>query len=105
MNRSCISTIILLCVVAVSGGVLVSSKVTADTASVDNISITVPISCTLSGTNTNHAATINNGTYQSDIGLSTIKAFCNDTEGFAIYAIGYTNEEDGNTVLTSETTN
>ena len=84
---------------------LLSSIASADTTSVDNINIIIPASCTLNGTNTQHTANINNGTYQSDIGLSTIKAFCNDTEGFAIYAIGYTNEEDGNTVLTSETTN
>ena len=69
--------------------------------SIDNITIIVPASCSLSGTNTEHAATINNGTYNSNVGLTTMKAFCNDHEGFAIYAIGYTNEQDGNTVLTN----
>ena len=56
-----------------------------------------------------HTATIENGTYRGDdvngigIGETTLKAYCNDTSGFSIYAIGYTNEEYGNTVLKSTT--
>jgi hypothetical protein len=50
-----------------------------------------------------HNATINNGTYASDIGTTTIKAFCNDKDGFAIYAIGYTDNEDHKNVLTNPT--
>ena len=62
---------------------------------VDEINITVPVSCTLSGTGQDsHNATINNGQYNSAIGETTIKAMCNDSNGFAIYAIGYTDDED-----------
>ena len=88
-----------------SGIILSSSLVSADNDSVvDEISITVPVSCTLSGTGmTSHTAEIANGTYTPDIGTTTLKAFCNDNEGFAIYAIGYTDNEDGKNVLTSST--
>ncbi len=69
-----------------------------DDSTVDNISINVPVSCTMSGTGMNsHNASIVNGTYQADIGTTTIKAFCNDINGFAIYATGYTENETGGT--------
>ena len=95
----------LLSMTALSGALLMSSSVNADNDSVvDEINITVPVSCTLSGTGmTSHTASIPNGTYNSSIGETTMKAFCNDNNGFAIYAIGYTDNEDGKNVLTDST--
>ncbi|MBQ3473901.1 hypothetical protein IJH24_00500 [Candidatus Saccharibacteria bacterium] len=80
-----------------SGFILASSRVVADDDTViDEVEIVVPSSCTLSGVGMDsHSATINNGTYASDIGTTTIKAFCNDVGGFAIYAAGYTGDEVG----------
>ena len=89
-----------------SGIILSSSTASAEdnTSVVDQISITVPVSCTLSGTGMqSHNAEINNGQSNSAIGETTIKAFCNDTNGFSIYAIGYTDNEDGKNVLTNTT--
>ncbi len=82
-----------------AGGVLASSHVSADDPSVvDEINITVPISCTMSGTGMqSHNANINNGLYDHDIGSTVLHAFCNDNEGFAIYAAGYTGNEVGGT--------
>ena len=79
--------------------VFLSLSVFADNDSVvDQIEITVPVSCTMSGTGmTSHAAEISNGTYTADIGSTTLHAFCNDNEGFAIYAAGYTGNEIGGT--------
>lgn len=73
-----------------------SRSVNADNDSVvDEINITVPVSRTLSGTGIkSHNTEISNGQYDSAIGETTIKALCNDNEGFAIYAIGYTDNED-----------
>lgn len=69
---------------------LSSTVVSADDTVVDDISINVPVSCTLSGTGMNtHNATIQNGNYASNIGTTNLKAVCNDSEGFSIYAIGY----------------
>ena len=91
------------------GAILSSTTVSAEggntnTDIVDQINITVPVSCTMSGTGQNtHNAEINNGQYNSNIGTTTLKAFCNDNEGFSIYAVGYTNNEIGKNVLTSST--
>ena len=89
-----------------SGGLLASSMVSADdnTSVVDQINITVPVSCTLSGTGMDsHNAEINNGQYNSNVGTTTLKAICNDNEGFSIYAVGYTDNEIGKNVLTNST--
>ncbi len=71
------------------------NSVSADDV-VDIINVTVPVSCSISGTGMNtHNANINNNTYQANIGTTTLHAFCNDNNGFAIYAAGYTGDEVG----------
>ena len=104
------TTLSLLALTLFSGSFLISSSSSASDSGVDNVSITIPVTCTMVGTGMNsHTATIENGTYRGDdvngigIGETTLKAYCNDTSGFSIYAIGYTNEEYGNTVLKSTT--
>ena len=89
----------LITITLFSGLILTSSITSAtDDSIVDEVNITVPVSCTLSGTGMNsHNAEIPNGTYQADIGTTTLKAFCNDNAGFAIYAAGYTGNEIGGT--------
>ena len=96
---------VLFTMVILGGAALLSNIVSADNDSVvDQINITVPVACTLSGTGMNtHNATINNGQYNSAIGETALKAFCNDNNGFAIYAIGYTDDTDGKNVLTNST--
>ena len=90
----------LVAVTIIAGAFLTSVSVSADDNVVDNVNIEVPVSCSLEGTGmTSHNANIVNGTYQPDIGSTTLKAFCNDSNGFAIYAIGFSNEEYGNTNL------
>ena len=89
----------LITITLLSGLILTSSITSAtDDSVVDEVNITVPVSCTLTGTGMNsHNAEIPNGTYQADIGTTTLKAFCNDNAGFAIYAAGYTGNEIGGT--------
>ena len=86
-------------IIVLSGTILMSSIVNADNDSVvDEINITVPVSCSLSGVGMNsHNTNIANGIYTADIGTTTLHAFCNDNEGFAIYAAGYTGNEVGAT--------
>ena len=87
-----------------SGLILSSTSVLAEESHIDNVSLAVPIACTMTGTGMNsHTATIPNGTVNSSIGETTIKAYCNDADGFAIYAIGYTDNTDGKNVLASST--
>ena len=71
-----------------------ASSANAATSAVDEITITVPASCSLTNTiGSAHTATIETGVYQDDIGETTFKVFCNDTEGFAVYAVGFTNDD------------
>ena len=80
-----------------TGATLVSNIASADDV-VDQAIIGVPMSCTMSGTGQDsHNANINNGTYIPNIGTTTMHVFCNDNEGFAIYAAGYTGDEIGGT--------
>ncbi|MBQ7201894.1 hypothetical protein IJS18_00680, partial [Candidatus Saccharibacteria bacterium] len=66
---------------------------------IDVVNITVPASCTLSGTNLTHTATMQVNQYKTNIGSANIKATCNDSAGFSIYAIGYSGEQYGNTKM------
>jgi hypothetical protein len=81
----------------------------AEESTVTTTTVRVSQSCSMVGTtNTAHTATLANGTYSgtnypNGIGQTTLKAFCNDNLGFAIYAIGYTNDEYGNTKLHNNT--
>ena len=91
-------------ITVLAGAFLTFPSTFADTDAVDEITITVPTSCSLSSTgNNSHTAEISNGQTNSNIGETTIKAFCNDNNGFAIYAIGYTDDTYGKTVLTDTT--
>ena len=86
----------MIAVTLVSVAILSSVRVNADTDVVDEVSITVPSACTMSGsiaTGNDHTASINPNTYQDNIGKTTITTFCNDAGGYAIYAIGYTGNE------------
>ena len=98
-NSLYLSVALLSLATITTGGLLASSHVSAeDTSVVDQINIAVPVSCTISGTGMNsHNADINNGLYRDDIGSTILHAFCNDNEGFAIYAAGYTGNEVGGT--------
>ena len=97
-------TFVLIGLTTISFFALSSSPASADDTVVDDVVINVPISCTMSSSGENsHTATVPNNTTRSDIGTTTVNAFCNDTGGFAIYAIGYTDETYGKTVLASAT--
>ena len=103
-NSSYISAI-LISFVFLSGAMLNSSTASADDSIVDQVTINVPVSCTMTGTGMNsHNAEIVNGTYEANIGTTTLKAYCNDSEGFSIYAIGYTNDTYGTTTLIGQST-
>ena len=105
-DKSIITSASLVALTILSGAFLMSSYSFADDSTVDNINITVPVSCSLEGTGmTSHNANMMNGTYQNNIGTTTMKAYCNDSEGFAIYANGYTGDTLGNNKLIGSSTN
>ena len=88
----------LLTMAILSGIALSSTVVSADDSSTDVATIIVPIACTMHGTGTTHTATLNPGSYsgasgseyENGIGKTTLTAICNDDNGFAIYAVGFT---------------
>ena len=95
---------VLLLMVSFSVLILTLPSTKASDSVVDNVTINVPVSCSMSATgNTSHNATVQNGATVSDIGTTNIKVICNDNSGYAIYAIGYTDDTYGKTVLTSST--
>ena len=95
---------VLLSMVSFSVLILTLPSAKASDSVVDNVTIDVPVSCSMSATgNTSHNATVQNGATVSDIGTTNIKVICNDNSGYAIYAIGYTDDTYGKTVLTSST--
>ena len=81
-------------------------------AVVDDTTIIVPTTCSMSGTineGNEHTATILPGSYKDNIGKTDIKALCNDYNGFSIYAIGYSNNtsgtpSEGNNTMIGQTT-
>ena len=104
--------ICIISLLSIIGITLSSSTVSAGTEVVDTIALTVPIACTMSGTGTTHTATLSPGTYsgtsgseyENGIGKTTLTAICNDDNGFAIYAVGYTGNQSGVTNLVGEET-
>ena len=87
------------------GSFVTSTRVWSDSV-VDSIRIKVSIACTMSSvidSGDEHDAIIQNGIYREGIGSTQVRAFCNDKDGFAIYAVGYTDNEEGKNVLSSST--
>ena len=111
-DKELLSMCMLFPVVVLLGLVLSSVTIFADDSATVTASITVPIACTMRGTGTEHVATLSPGTYsgasgseyESGIGKTTLTAICNDDNGFAVYAIGYTGNEYGVTNLVGENT-
>lgn len=72
----------------------------ADSSVVDEVTITVPVSCSITGTvGTTHTASVDVGTYEDEIGETTFNVLCNDANGFSVYAIGYSDNTYGNTTM------
>ena len=100
LNPSLYLTLGLITLTILTGINLSSINVSADDTVLSDVTVSIPLSCNMEATvNTPHTATINAGTYQADIGTTTFKVTCNDHSGYSIYAIGYTNNEFGNTKL------
>ena len=98
-----------------SGAILSSNTTSADTEVINQVRLTVPIACTMTGEGTSHTATLDPGTYsgatgseyENGIGKTTLTAICNDDNGFSIYAIGYTGnsyDSENHTKLVGSTT-
>ena len=109
---------VLLSMTILSGIALSSSLAIAeDNEVIDTVELTVPVACTMGGVGTtSHNASINPGTYsgasgseyEAGIGKTTLTTFCNDNNGFSVYAIGFTGdlyEGETHTKLIGQNTN
>ena len=72
----------------------------ATSSGTDNLTISIYTACTLSSTvNNEHNSVVDVGTYKTNIGKTTITTLCNDGNGYSVYAIGYSNNEESNNKL------
>lgn len=80
-----------------------------DNSNVDALTVAIPVSCTMNVTGGDtHITSIVSGTHKENIGTTTMKSSCNDANGYVIYAIGASgdnndlnNATEGNTDLVS----
>ena len=80
-----------------------ASHSSATNSGSDSVTLTLSTSCTLSSSIiTPHHASLNGGQYEESIGNTRINTYCNDNNGYSIYAIGTSNNIDGNTDLVSD---
>ncbi len=105
-NSSCMFMLTFAVLSSLSFFVLTSGNVSADEPAVDAVTITVPVSCSMTDnivTGNEHTKLINAGTYEPNIGLTDVLVSCNDRDGFSVYAVGYSNNVVGNTNLIGST--
>ncbi|MBR0467430.1 hypothetical protein IJJ53_00730 [Candidatus Saccharibacteria bacterium] len=66
----------------------------------DNIQLNLSTSCTINAVVTSeHTVNLNGGQLDNNVGNTKLSAFCNDNNGYGIYAIGSSGDIDGNTEL------
>lgn len=105
MKRGALAVGILVGVATLIGAALSIPPAKADGRNTDRVAITIPTSCTISvdsSASSEHSATINSGQNAVGIGNTRMGAYCNDLNGYYIYAIGYGDNTDGNNKLVSD---
>ncbi len=66
----------------------------------DNVSLTLSTSCTVNAAVTiTHETSLHGGQKDDNVGNTKLSAFCNDNNGYSIYAVGSSGDIDGNTDL------
>ena len=92
---------LLFCTLTI--GLILSSSHVSSASTTADAAVTVGSACTMTATvDTPHNAEIPNGTNRTEIGTTTLNTICNDSGGFAIYAVGYSNNEYGNTTMINQ---
>ena len=76
------------------------------TSSSDHVYFNLDTSCTMSSELINpHTVDINGGQYKTNVGTTKLNTYCNDGNGYSIYAIGSSNSTDGNNYLINSENN
>ena len=87
---------------AITALILSSLRSSAFNYANDNLSLSIPISCSLSATvspGEEHTISMVAGTYEDEIGKTTINNTCNDPNGYVVYAIGNARNNEGSNVI------
>ena len=94
----------LTIITVLASTLLITSFVSADNLNNDKVQVVLPVSCTISGSNNTHTESLANNTYDNSIGngVTTLTTYCNDKNGYIIYAIGNSNNTEGNTNLVGD---
>ena len=91
--------------ISVFAGLVLASSSSATSASTATATVKVAASCTLTTLGGgNYSATVPNGT-SAEISGSTLSVSCNDAGGFALYAVGYSDDTIGNNNMIGGSTN
>ena len=94
---------ILVLLIIISIIALTPIHTSADTSTSSTAKVNVAVACTLSGSTTTHAVEVLNGAYNDNITGTTLRTICNGSGNYNIYAVGYTNNTEGNNTLYSST--
>lgn len=98
MKKDILTIGLLIGLTGLSGAVLARVPDEAFADIIDEVSVEVESSCKLESSGGNHEAIVDPGN-DVNINGSVLTAFCNDANGWAIYAVGFGNDSEGNTNL------
>ena len=90
--------------VFVSGLILAVPYVYADTTDEVDVTVNIPAVCSFATEDHVYNKTIIPGSYEI-VGESKMKAYCNDADGFAIYAVGFGGNNYGDNKLSATVDN
>ena len=77
-----------------------SSAVGSGSSGADNVQLVLSTSCTVNAVVTSeHTVSLNGGQKDDNVGNTKLSAYCNDNNGYSIYAVGSSGDVDGNTDL------
>ena len=77
-----------------------SFAVGSGSSGTDNVQLVLSTSCTVNAVVTSeHTVSLNGGQLDNNVGNTKLSAFCNDNNGYSIYAVGSSGDTDGNTDL------
>lgn len=83
---------------SVFGGLLVTMEAAqAESVQQSDAEVKIAESCTISANGNRHVATLTPGTFQAIGENTTFDVFCNDKEGYVIYAVGISGDKEGTT--------
>ena len=77
-----------------------SFAVGSGSSGTDNVQLVLSTSCTVNAVVTSeHKVSLNGGQLDNNVGNTKLSAYCNDNNGYSIYAVGSSGDMDGNTDL------